>query len=441
MANIMKDKTMRYLPVFRDLKGRTVSIISDSTSQDMAIAKLRMIAKTPAHICVFCPSPSSAFQQHIIDANASLFKRYPVSDDFIENALVYFALENKTQHTNHAMRMARLAKKHGAWVNIVDCPNDSDFITPAIVDRAPIVVAIGSEGQAPAFVRSIKHVIENALPIHTSALASIAGSLRNQIKTLIPAFHLRRKFWQQFFNRFLLKHHLHASYDVQTFDNKHATKAAFKKQILSNASAFNSYNSNSAITRQNVNQSTTRDDSANVSIDPTLNTHKASLYLIDNPQINPQDLTMRARHILEQGDMIIYDKTIAQSILDLARKEACFINSSHMPAFANAILEDYASKINTRTLNPLYIWLRSSPHTIASSYCNGTLATLTRHLDIVQLIQPPAPMAITPTNSFSHPIGANATIKQSHHTNKTANISTNDIQNNAQKQLQSKAIA
>ena len=52
--------------------------------------------------------------------------------------------------------LADMARSAGAIVNVLDRTDACDFITPAIVDRDPVVVAIGTEGSAPVLARQIK---------------------------------------------------------------------------------------------------------------------------------------------------------------------------------------------------------------------------------------------------------------------------------------------
>jgi len=78
-------------------------------------------------------------------------------------------------------RVAALAHADGAKVNIVDNLDDSQFITPAIVDRDPVVVAIGTEGAAPVLARKIKADLEATLPASLGVLARIGKTFRHAV--------------------------------------------------------------------------------------------------------------------------------------------------------------------------------------------------------------------------------------------------------------------
>ncbi len=86
-------------------------------------------------------------------------------------AFAYVTLKKSTER-NATLRV--LSKKTIPYC-VVDDKLHSNFITPSIVDRNPVTVAIGSEGTAPALVRHIKAQIENILPQQTGLVARIAG--------------------------------------------------------------------------------------------------------------------------------------------------------------------------------------------------------------------------------------------------------------------------
>ena len=123
-----------------------------------------------------------------------LVTRAHAADDFAKARLVYAA----TDDAERDAEIAVLARAAGALANIVDNLDASDFITPAIVDRDPVTVAIGTEGTAPVLARSIKADIEGRLPMSLGALARIGAGFRDKAADL-PAGRARRNFWSRFF--------------------------------------------------------------------------------------------------------------------------------------------------------------------------------------------------------------------------------------------------
>ena len=101
--------------------------------------------KTTAQITVFCPHPSDDIHNWAAEGLLKLERHALRAGDITGPRLFYGANEQAEEDA----RTAALAKTEGALINIVDNLADSDFITPAIVDRDPVTVAIGTEGAAP----------------------------------------------------------------------------------------------------------------------------------------------------------------------------------------------------------------------------------------------------------------------------------------------------
>ena len=91
-----------------------------------------------------------------------------------------------------------LARAVRCPVNVVDRPEMCDITTPALVDRDPVVIAIGSEGTAPVLTREIKVALETMLAPRIGALAALAGRLRPAVAQSIP-HDQRRRFWSWVF--------------------------------------------------------------------------------------------------------------------------------------------------------------------------------------------------------------------------------------------------
>ena len=144
---------MQHFPIFLDLKGRTVLL---SGGGEAAMAKLRLLMKTEAHLVVFAPEPSDEIVAWAAQGLLALHPRALAPADLPGAALVYAADEDAARDT----RTAELARAAGVLLNVVDDLQNSQFITPAIVDRDPVCVAIGTEGAAPVLARAIKREIK-----------------------------------------------------------------------------------------------------------------------------------------------------------------------------------------------------------------------------------------------------------------------------------------
>ncbi len=269
---------MRHFPIFMNLDNRRVIV---SGARACAVAKLRLLLKTQADILVFGGNPSNQILQWAQTDKISYFDRPVNAADMNNAALVYGANEDAVEDK----RATDLGRAAGALVNIVDNLEDSQFITPAIVDRAPVTVAIGTEGAAPVLARKIKQQLEESLPEQLGILARIGQAFR-PVADNIPMGRKRREFWSQFY---------------------------FKRGPLAWAKGGK--------------------DAVAQDLDALLNEILASdpeqghVWLIGAGPGDPELLTLKARNLLHEADVVIYDHLVAKPILELARREAIVIET------------------------------------------------------------------------------------------------------------------
>ncbi|MEO0932098.1 MAG: siroheme synthase CysG, partial [Pseudomonadota bacterium] len=179
-------------PMFLQMADRRVVIAG---GDEQAAQKARLILKTEAKVTVL----AHALDDELADLAAAARVAHqtgPITpDSFANTALVFVA----TGCPGADMALHALAKDAGATVNVVDQPALCDAITPSIVDRDPVVVAIGTEGTAPVLARQIKTKLEETLEPRLGDLASLAGRLRNAAAVRL-APRARRDLWRWVFN-------------------------------------------------------------------------------------------------------------------------------------------------------------------------------------------------------------------------------------------------
>jgi len=271
-------RTMQHFPIFLAVAGRRIVL---SGGGETALAKLRLLIKTEARLSVFAPAPSPDIERLAVAGRLRLVRRSAGPGDALCAALFYAANDDPAEDA----RVARLARADGALVNIVDNLADSAFITPAIVDRDPVVVAIGTEGAAPVLARAIKTDLEARLSPRLGLLARVGKAFRHAAEAL-PTGRARRAFWAEYYFKagpqavekhgeagadialsLLLDHHLEAAPDGGRVD------------------------------------------------------------LVGAGPGDPELLTLKARLALDQADVVIHDRLVPPAILDLARREAILIDA------------------------------------------------------------------------------------------------------------------
>ncbi|NBB83549.1 MAG: uroporphyrinogen-III C-methyltransferase, partial [Alphaproteobacteria bacterium] len=182
---------MRHFPIFLETRGRRIVVAG---AGETALAKLRLIAKSEAAIVVIGPEACAGVRALAEAGRIALAERRAEAADLAGAALVYAAADDDVEDT----RVRDLARAAGIPANVVDDLAASDFITPAMVDRDPVTVAIGTEGTAPVLARRIKAELEERLSPQLGLLARTAARFRPRAAA-IPPGGARRAFWARVF--------------------------------------------------------------------------------------------------------------------------------------------------------------------------------------------------------------------------------------------------
>lgn len=175
-------------PVFLDLAGQCVLVVGGA---GMAMAKCRLLLGSGAVIRVVDAKPEKALEDLARAGRISLLRRSFVPEDLEEVRLCYVALESEEA----AAAVVAEARRRGVLVNAVDRPALCDFTTPAIVERGPMTIAIGTGGAAPALARNLRARVERAVPPGFAALAALCGRWRGRVAQALAGREMRRRFW------------------------------------------------------------------------------------------------------------------------------------------------------------------------------------------------------------------------------------------------------
>lgn len=266
---------MDHFPIFVALAGRRVVL---SGGGEAALAKLRLLLKTTAHISVFAPDAAPEITKWHNTGKLTHINRQIEPGDAMCAVLAYAADEDDALDA----RTSQIARADGAMINIVDNLGDSQFITPAIVDRDPVTIAIGTEGAAPVLARAIKADLEERLPQSLGTLARIGKTFR-KAADILPMGGARRDFWREYY-----------------------------------------YKSGPAAVSE---------DDIQTALDETLTKHiaqksrSAHIAFVGAGPGDPELLTLKARKAIDEADIIIHDRLVTGEILELARREALIIDA------------------------------------------------------------------------------------------------------------------
>jgi uroporphyrin-III C-methyltransferase / precorrin-2 dehydrogenase / sirohydrochlorin ferrochelatase len=264
---------MDYFPIFFNLKGQDCLVVG---AGDIAARKIELLCRAGAKVTVVAKEIGASVMamqgSHELKIRQAVF----APDDLRRFRLIVSATnENETNKL-----VAKTAEEQGIPVNVVDNPGLSSFIFPAIVDRSPIVIAVSSGGVAPVLARLLRAKIESIIPPAYGRLAALAEKFRDQVKQQINIAPQRRLFWENVFQGNIAE---------QVFSGNDENAGHLLNQALN-------------------------DCDGSVS--------KGEVYLIGAGPGAADLLTFRALRLLQQADVVVYDRLVSKEIIDLARRDS-----------------------------------------------------------------------------------------------------------------------
>lgn len=264
---------MDFLPVFLNIKNRPCLVVGGG---DVAARKVALLLSAGARVTVVAPQLGTALAQLHQDARiehkAAVFSAADVHDVALVIAATDDSRVNRSVHA--------LASAKNIPVNVVDSPELCTFILPSIVDRSPIVVAVSSGGAAPVLARLLRARLETLIPASYSRLAMLAGRFRERVKQRLTRPAQRRVFWEKV---------LQGPVAERVF----AGQERQAEELLQSALEH-----------------------------PDAALPAGEVYLVGAGPGDPDLLTFRALRLMQQADVVLYDRLVSAEILDLTRREA-----------------------------------------------------------------------------------------------------------------------
>ncbi|WP_344848645.1 NAD(P)-dependent oxidoreductase [Celeribacter arenosi] len=158
---------------------------------ETAAQKARLLLKTDARITFLAPDLDPELRALVEEGRATWINDRITPQSF-ENAQLTFI---GTGSPGADACLHALAMEARTLVNVVDQPELCEANTPSLVDRDPLVVAIGSEGAAPVLARQIKTHLEQVLEPRLGDLVALGGRLRPAVAQAVHK-DKRRAFWR-----------------------------------------------------------------------------------------------------------------------------------------------------------------------------------------------------------------------------------------------------
>ncbi|MBL4245034.1 siroheme synthase [Vibrio fluvialis] len=184
---------MRYFPLFLDLTNKPVLVVGGG---EVACRKIDALLRAGAKVTIVSPQIASTLQSLVDDGKCQWIQNFYTPQILTKEYLQVWATTDNPD-LNHQVH--KDAKNMGTLVNVVDDQPYCDFITPSMIERGRVQLAISSGGASPVLIRNVRETLEAVLPQNLGLLADFGASKRNSIKEFLPTVDLRRKFWEMFF--------------------------------------------------------------------------------------------------------------------------------------------------------------------------------------------------------------------------------------------------
>jgi uroporphyrin-III C-methyltransferase/precorrin-2 dehydrogenase/sirohydrochlorin ferrochelatase len=264
---------MQHLPIFLEIRDRLCVIVG---AGPIATRKAALLLRAGGRIKAVAPQ-ACAEMRSLSERDEVEFLARAFTERDLEGAHLVIAA---TDDAAINRRVAALAKAARIPVNVVDDPQVGSFIMPSIIDRSPVIAAVSTGGASPVLARLIRTRLESLIPAGYGHLAALVSRFRDQVKQVFADPADRRRFWDRV---------LQGGVAERVFSG-HLNEAEVQL-------------------RQEL-----RDSSASSGV--------GEVYLVGGGPGDPDLLTFRALRLMQQAEVVVYDRLVAKPVLDMTRRDA-----------------------------------------------------------------------------------------------------------------------
>lgn len=263
---------MKHLPIFYDLSVGPCLVVG---AGGVATRKVRQLIKREARVTVVAPEICNELKA-LASSHSIKYIAKPFDAWMLERYILVIVATNVTAVNS---QVSHLCKESNIPVNVVDNPGLSSFFMPAIVEREPLQIAISSSGVSPVLVRLLRTKLEALIPSSYGSLAKLVGAFREKIKRRYPEIRDRRRFWERI---------LTGGVAERIYAGEEAALELLEAEIKGGGTE----------------------------------SQKGEVYLVGAGPGDPDLLTLRALRLMQQSEVVLYDRLVSPAIIELVRRDA-----------------------------------------------------------------------------------------------------------------------
>ncbi len=263
---------MDLLPVFMNIRGRRALVVGGG---EVAARKAGLLLEAGAAVTVVAPDLCSTLSRQAGEGRIDYRPGRFAPADLDGAVLAIAATDDEAVNRE----VSELAQANAVPVNVVDNPELCSFVMPSIIDRSPVQIAVSTGGASPVLARLLRAKLESAIPIAYGRLAALLDRFRDKVKARFSDVNARRDFWE---------HVIQGRIAELVFAGKDADAEAALEEAIQ--------------------QGEERE--------------LGEVYLVGGGPGDPDLLTFRALRLMQQADVIVYDRLVSKEVLDLCRRDA-----------------------------------------------------------------------------------------------------------------------
>lgn len=317
---------MKYFPIFLDAKHINAMIIGGG---EVAARKIELLLKSTSNISVMSVAVNSNVER-LINIHQLTWLKHDYEKGHLSNINIVIAATD-CNIVNKAV--ADESSSLNILTNVVDQPELCTYITPAIIDRSPMIIAMSSSGKAPILLRMLREQIEKTLPNGYGKLADFSFKFRDHVKARVKSIRDRRTFWEN------------------------TLRGSIGQAILNG-------------------KTTSAEQSLIKSLKKQIAPPSGEIVFIHTLDGDPNNLTLKAHREMQFADAVFYDQNVNNDFIEYIRRDA----SKYPQEISSAIVINFQHAVELASNGEKVIYLLAENVTIPKNEILSQSKVLTKSI-------------------------------------------------------------